>query len=68
MAKDEAEKVATDMRAAGWRHVTVKVDDLGRWSAVGEDYDKQGGWLSANIRRRRSFDHLIGCRKKRPTK
>jgi hypothetical protein len=46
MTKDEAEKVAADMRAAGWREVSLKVDDLGRWSAVGEDYDKKNGWLT----------------------
>ena len=45
MTKDEAEKVAADMRAAGWPQATVKVDDVGNWSAVAEDYDVEAGWL-----------------------
>ena len=24
-----------------------RIDDLGRWSAVGEDYEKTEGWLSS---------------------
>lgn len=47
MTKEEAEKVAADMRAAGWRDVSLKIDDLGRWPAVGEDHEKQAGWSTA---------------------
>jgi hypothetical protein len=45
MTKEEAEKVAAEMREAGWPVVRLQVDDRGRWSAAAEDWSVEGGWL-----------------------
>jgi hypothetical protein len=49
MTKEEAEEVADGMRAAGWREVSLKINDNGKWSVVGEDYEKSRGWLHRRI-------------------
>jgi hypothetical protein len=45
MTRKEAEKVAAEMREAGWPTVALQVDDRGNWSAVAEDSSVEGGWL-----------------------
>jgi hypothetical protein len=49
MTTEEAEEVAANMRAAGWREVALKINDTGEWSVVGEDYEKGRGWLHRRI-------------------
>jgi hypothetical protein len=49
MTRQEAEKVAHDLRAVGWPVVSVAINDDGTWRAVAEDWSiRDGGWYRSN--------------------
>jgi hypothetical protein len=52
MTRQEAEKVAHDLRAVGWPVVSVAINDDGTWRAVAEDWSvREGGWYRSERRR-----------------